>query len=436
MPLELNTQGVCCGNPLDNVPSLLFDFQTTKSLRPVMGEAPVTFSRAGLAAYQDKHGLLRFAAAAVPRFPYVDGVCSGLLLEQSATNLIPTSRDLSAANGWTVTGASDYNAAVPAPDGSIGAYRVRDVGPGDAHHAQFTHPASGDTSGTWSASLFVKYDDSDPEEPGVGLRLTLIGGTGGGQNFTANFNTQTGAVTNYDTDPALAYTVEPFADGWFRIGVTGASTSADHTSVRIRLYAGQDPTVGSLTTGGRGNHFVFGAQLEQNNLSSYIATDGSQATRAADDFQISAVDTQAWFNPSEWTEYLEWYATNQFITTGSATISQYEDAATNGGTEYSQFQIQADNGFRTLGREGGNAQWNQSSGVGALVSQGVNRAVAHVQTDSVRGRVNGVVLPLDPGVTVPAADRVEVIGRNGPIRKLAFFPVALDDAQMNALSTS
>ena len=68
MPLELNTQGVCCDAPVEVQPTLMYDFAGTRSLNPVVGAQPAQFTRDSRAFTFDPTGKLVRVPAGVPRF--------------------------------------------------------------------------------------------------------------------------------------------------------------------------------------------------------------------------------------------------------------------------------------------------------------------------------------------------------------------------------
>lgn len=86
------------------MPTFDFDFAGTKSMVDlVSGGRPAAFSRVGSSGtYVDSDGLIKTAAADVPRFDHdpVTGACRGLLIESTRSNLLLHNRTLTNAV-WT-----------------------------------------------------------------------------------------------------------------------------------------------------------------------------------------------------------------------------------------------------------------------------------------------------------------------------------------------
>ena len=252
-------------NPLSLDPYLLFDTRSsmigtlenpTLDLDPSKPDTlnVITATRAGTATYTDANGVIQTASPDTVRVDHVDGVPM-ILVEPSATNLLPYSEDFSNA-AWAksnVTLTADYGIA---PDGTNTSTRI-EYPAGSSYIAESVTPA------TYTASAFVKGVSGEVVKFGVGANI------GQGVEFTLNGQ-------------------------WQRIEHTGTGGT-----IFFSALGGNTAT----------DFEIWGAQLETGSVAtSYIPTSGGDAaarTRAADDLVISGSDFTDFFNGSEGTFYIE-----------------------------------------------------------------------------------------------------------------------------------
>src|SRR6185437_15267251 len=83
---------------------MLFQWESDdRSLTPRTAGGAGTLTRGSIGSVYDEAGVMAIVANNAPRFGYVGG-SHGLLLEGSRQNIVTQSGDITAANGWTVTG--------------------------------------------------------------------------------------------------------------------------------------------------------------------------------------------------------------------------------------------------------------------------------------------------------------------------------------------
>ncbi len=241
-------------------PVLVYDFETGQV-------GPLVAARASTAAYLDADGTIKTAAIDAPRFDWSTGR-RALLLEASATNLLPRSHDLSLwpwtndGNRLTIT----ENSGV-APDGSATATLLVSNAASGLHRVMQMHVP---TLGTrYTFSVFLKaagtryvYVNSDAM---LGARLAV--------------DLTTGAYVSTGLGP---FTVTALPNGWWRVSLTGVAavtTNGIYLQANTGLFAGDQAFAGDGTSG----FYAWGAQLEVGaSATSYIPTAGSAVTRAAD----------------------------------------------------------------------------------------------------------------------------------------------------------
>lgn len=235
----------------------------------------LTFSREDteqLASYYDKYGVLRFAGLGIPRFRYTPDtlVPLGLVVEQSLTNFITYSEDISNA-AWVKTRSTVTSNTTTAPDGKLTADKlIEDTTLG-------THGISNSFSSFVSGTTYVFSCYFKPAERKI-LRLSVTGTVGGSNSFvvfdtttlttTKGSNTSSGSIINY------------INNGWYRCNIvfTALASGAANCNVELCAAAGESSYTGTSSYGA----FVWGFQLTTQTIGSYIKTTSTSKTRPAD----------------------------------------------------------------------------------------------------------------------------------------------------------
>lgn len=269
-------------------PSLMLDFVNTNEL-----DSRITFTRASTGTYVGPDGLIKTAAANVPRFDYdpVTMACRGLLAEEGRTNLLARSQEFDSAS-WPATSASVTANNAVAPDGTTTADFL--VGAAGTGYFLGVRQAFSYTANTWyTASVYAKA--------GAATRLVLATDNGAGYLTHALFDLAAGtsaSVTHPDVASNLSTSITPVGNGWFRcvfsfwyLGGMGG----------LRIMPAVSTTAGSfwwsLTNDGVSGLHIWGAQLESAAfVTSYIPTGAAQATRAADYGVINNVHQSTWYS--------------------------------------------------------------------------------------------------------------------------------------------
>jgi hypothetical protein len=214
----------------------------------------------------------------------------GLLVEDARTNIAQHSDDITDAywNKGNVTATADQAVA---PDGTTSMDKLDDGTVASDRHYTERNDATiiGGTAYTWSA--FVKDN---------GRRyVSLVMGTVVPSNMAVVVDLQTGTITQSGIVTAgggMTFSgaqIEPFANGVYRISISGIIGSSN-TTVFYNIALSNTGTPSSFSfgcptyTGTNQSVFVWGMQLEAGAFpSSYIPTTGTSATRAADNITIS-----------------------------------------------------------------------------------------------------------------------------------------------------
>ena len=215
-----------------------------------------------------------------PRFDHTSaGVCRGLLIEESRTNLFVQSADFSTT--WSQIQVAVSTNVTTSPSGDVTADKVVPNLSSTISRVSQTFTLTG----SHSMSVFAKSSEwgwlfIGPISGGVGVWFDLSNGTVGTQSS------------------GFVGSIVSFGNGWYKCAVsfTGATTSQPARIVPTN--ADNTITIGDGTSG----VFLWGAQLEAGSFAtSYIPTVASSVVRSADVCSISGANFTSFYNQSEGT---------------------------------------------------------------------------------------------------------------------------------------
>jgi hypothetical protein len=282
------------------LPTLNLDFANSQSL-----DKRITFSRGSIGTRVNRNGLIETIPANQPRFDFdpISGECRGLLIEESRSNLFTYSDDAETAwgikSGLTVSANTDI-----APDGNQTMDTlVEDAARNDKYlERQITVNANQNI--TWSC--YVK-----PLRR-TNIFLVIYDGASysNNVNFRYEFSNQTVTLSAaFGTGTFGSYSVVYVGNGVYRMVLSGQPTTSASTSVRIRIgFVNQSTT---YTGTGVSAAAVWGAQLETGAFpTSYIPTTASTVTRSADNASMTGTNFSSWYNQTESTIFCKFNAYN------------------------------------------------------------------------------------------------------------------------------
>ena len=373
--------------------------------------------------------VLQTAAAGVARFDHnpTTGEALGLLIEEQRANLVTYSDDFADA-AWTKSAASITSNTIVAPDGTLTGDALIENTATNEHRINQT--ASATLNANITASLYVK---AQPTGTGRSVRL-LVANNGATTNNISCVFTNTGGVftagagVNSGTASGATGTVTSVGNGWYRLIVTGIpdpGVGSGTALSRINLHSGA--TV-NYTGDGYSGIFIWGAQLEAGAFAtSYIATSGSSATRNADAASMTGTNFSSWFNNAEGTVYVESVpalsGTNGFFAINDNTNNNAINAywSTN-----PQFQIRTNNVSEATISKSASAPF---------------KLAGAYKVNDIATTVNGDSVSTDTSATIPVVTQMRigqtgsgVNSTNGTIRKIAYYPQRLTNAQLQALT--
>ena len=231
-----------------------------------------------------------------PRFDHTSaGVCRGLLIEESRTNLSILSDQLSNAVQYGRQGLLPVSADIStAPDGNTSADKIIE-NTSNSIHRLFT-PSFNATSGiTYTASVFAKSDG----------RRYLYLNAGSPFNAQSTFDLQNGVISGTGIGSS---SITNFGNGWYRCTVTGTATATGSGVVSLHINNTVSTAFDDTYTGnGTSGLLLWGVQVEAGAFAtSYIPTTTAPLARSADVCNITGGDFTNFYNQSEGTFLSNW----------------------------------------------------------------------------------------------------------------------------------
>jgi len=359
----------------------------------------------------------------VSRFDHTtDGQSMGILIEGSATNLIPNS---SAINSWATVGdVTITDSAAVGPDGTLSASLVRPTTVNSyLHYVRETITTVASSSYTFSAyvkpagytkvQLFF-YQTSSPYTSGADTSFTL---TGSGSATTA----------------VGSSTITAVGGGYYRISVTGvAGTTSTFAAIRILDDSGSNEFVGD----GYSGILCTGVQYELgSHCSSLIGTSGSAVTRAAESLSVATADIGYTGGPftivSETAGGQGYYPRAFTLTNGNLSnrVVVYRDSSSASGSTNWLAYCESDGSFQ------GALTIPSSASAGKLaVSYNTNdvsvcASGGTVATDS-SAVISDALTTLRIGTNYIGAEQL-----NGHCKRIAIYNEALSDSNLQAVTS-
>ncbi len=234
-----------------------------KVIKPYDVPKDSAFTRASIGSYTDIDGIIKVAAADVPRMNYDIDLAPMLLIEDDSINTLLYSEDLSNAS-WVKTRTTVTTNSILAPDDNTTADFLEEDTSLDTHFISYTSTV---TSGlVYSYSCFLKADQrssvvvvANDGSVSKASTIDLINGTSSTEDWAAT----------------------PYINDWYRVSCTfTASVDSSAAYLSIYLHDGASDTYQGIA--GYGLYVWGGQQEEAAKTTSYIATSSSTVSRAED----------------------------------------------------------------------------------------------------------------------------------------------------------
>jgi len=339
-----------------------------------------------------------------------------LLLEDAGTNFLTYSELFT---GWSVNQLVPSTASVAAPDGSPTVQLFTEDNTTNVHRI-FLASTTGNL--THTHSVFVKNASGT-------RRVYLSSDDAFGARQILTFDLQTGTLASNSggwTDPFIT----AYPNGWYRIG----GTITDDGVTTLFIVGLRDDALISYLGDGTSGIYVWGAQLEANPYpTSYIPTQGSTGTRAAD-VSTSAATTvfeSDWYRQDEGTVFAEVPSADltggRILQIGDGTSANRQDLAL------------VSSALLAFVSVSNSAQVNSLT---ANTATGLAKCGYGYKVDDFAWILNAGSLRAETSGSVPVVDRIGIGGRldtalylNGTIRRLAYWPQRLPDSTLVNITT-
>jgi len=366
-----------------------------------------------------------------PRLDYdpTNPTCPHLLLEPQSTNLITFSEDFNSSL-YTETNITVTSNSIISPDGTKNASMLTDDSTNGEHRLTTSSLFTADGNNRcWS--IFVKKGTS---------RYCAF-------NHVAAFSSSVNTIifdfdtATYSSVGTAAYMDEVFppqnyGNGWYKISFRSDINSSSYTRLNIGLSSG--PAYNDASYAGTGDTmYIWGGQVEQQNyVTSYIPTAGSQETRVAEICNSAGnVNT---FNSEEGVLYTEIKALADDGTNRGLGISD--------GTVANRVNIMFTTSSTTL-----RGFINVSNVVVADFTTNAfnilefNKIAIKYKTDDCSFYINGQQIATDTSATMPSAGTFNesqfdvgagVLDFYGKVKSLATYNRALTDTELYTITST
>ena len=373
----------------------------------------------------------------IPRLDYTNRDCPQILIEKTATNLVPYSEDFSQ---WSNNNIINIDQAI-SPSGLTEADEMVEA---LTNTYQYSYIVTSGLSLNYRYVLSCFVKDIDQQY----FQLSVYNG---GTYLSANFDLTNESFTTAENGGQYTYrnaTIEQYANDWYRVSLEFESTTT--TAPIIALCNNNSATAGyiPLYTGTGKKVLVWGAQLERKDgnsgykPTSYIPTNGTSVTRNYDYFKSG--DLTSVLNTSQGVFYLDFLHYDNIIY-GEFFVRPTDNSTTNAinfrtqninnpDRNITQFSLTAS------GTSYGNYQWND-----AYINMGVKYAFAW-DGNVIKHYINGIKKSETTATFSFNADFGEIkmsryntpnqyLGFHNPLRQVAYFNEMLTDEELETLTT-
>jgi hypothetical protein len=373
---------------------------------------------------------LQTALAGVPRFDHnpLTGESLGLEIEEQRVNLLTYSEQFDNA-AWTKSAISITANTVVAPDGTLTAdVLIEDTSTG-SHQLTRSSNLSFSSGTAYTLTFFAKQN---------GRSRINIAADVGASTFPAAANAiydlSTGTIVS--TGASATASIVSAGNGWYRCSLTATATATAGSRPGYYIQLTSSGNV-SYTGDGFSGIYLWGAQLEAGAFAtSYIPTVASQVTRSADAASMTGTNFSSWYRQDEGTLYGE----------GTTISPSWQNAlfidCTAGGMDFNGNSVNV--GYsRGVGSSRSAVSVNgvAQCDIPIANTNAIRKVALGAAVNNFNAASNGVLGAQDSSGLMPTVNQA-LIGAanyglylNGTIRRLAYYPKRLTNAQLQAITS-
>ena len=310
---------------------------------------------------------------------------------------------------------------IVAPDGTLTGDKLVEDTTNNNHTVR--QPITVTSGATYTSSCFIKAGERTECAVEIYTGATV---------YRAVFNLLTGAFIS--STGTGSYNVSSVGNGWFRISITAAAST---TTLNPFIFTSSGGNI-SYTGDGYSGIYIWGAQLEAGAFpTSYIATTAATVTRNADVASMTGTNFSSWFSSAEGTFYGE--AAVSFVTTNFPTLCvAYQVSSSNAIYLNSRGGASPNGRFEVNFAGVPQAVINNST----ISSNTTFRSAGSYKFNDFALSTNAASVGTDTSGSLPAPTSLSIgsdigVGQfaNGTIKKIAYYPLRLTNAQLQALTS-
>ena len=424
-------------------PTLDFNFAAEKKLDP-----RITYFRSGPASYVNEFGKVVLVGDNAPRFDYdpTTRESKGLLIEVSRTNQLIFSSDItdngSQNSGYSITNGTVTGDQTTAPDGTTTADQFAANSTNSLHRVSIYFTSgqiSNSTAYTFSVfakangydKLHIRYGGYNADNHGLGYDLS------DGTTFAGKFD-GTGSLSAVTSSSMIAY-----PNGWYRCSFTFTTASDAATgSAGIFYYISNSEATTNFAGDGSSGMYFWGAQMEVGTqVSSFIPTNGSTATRGGDFVKVEDEEFSEFYNNA--TEHTTVMIGKRALNVGGADGRLYTISNGTSSQVAPDWDFNDGTHLRLSTNVGGSSQMVQTLNPWNDIDSEFKIAAGMAVNNQI-GVVNGVKLAsADTSCSMPTGVDRLYFGLRGDegnqgsltIKRFMFYPKRLPDSQLVTLTS-
>lgn len=408
-----------------SVPSLDLVFTRSDVL-----DSRITFTRASTATRTNASGLIESVAIDGARFDYdpVTLAPKGLLIEEQRVNLCLQSENFSTT--WTNVNSIEQTNAIVAPDGTQTADLLQADSITTASARDLRQNVTGTVTAAHTLSVYAKAKN------GTFISLSFRNQAAAANSCSAEFNLATGTISiaaaNAGNATGATASITSVGNGWYRCSVSGIADTSG--TVFTLLFNGRTTSNSSSVAADTELCYLWGAQLEAGAFAtSYIPTEASQVTRAADSAVMTGTNFSSWYNADVGALFSE--ASTYDISNSRVAFAITDGSATN------RIHTGHGSGAKIFIAAGGTSQLSQTFASVPFFNNTASKVALTYELNNGTGAVNGTIGVLDTVLTVPTVTQARVGGLtaaltplNGHVRHVSYYPRRLANAELQGLT--